>query len=336
MIKTARRRSPWLDRVCAKIARASYLLLGEHGATMDELMQSIAQQRAYLAQQQEMARQIEPDERCISFTSEPPTLGSSRLCDVNEFHMDEIRQRLLALGFDPSDIHRKHWEKATLAFLVEAMGYYNEQSDGLGLGVGQENLLYLLSNHCGHIVGIDLYAPTFSQGTGMSIQDVYDGAPFAYRRERLEILSMDMRALDFPDATFDFVWSVSSVEHLESVEQVVMTFREIERVLKPGAYAFITTEWNLIPNNPVYQPTAILFDEVLCAWIFSKLRMLALVTPLHTRQPYHADHVFAAKWKTASGLEIRPCVNLFSAGTFVAPVLLVCKKEAIQERNAHD
>jgi SAM-dependent methyltransferase len=335
LIKTARRRSPWLDWAFAKMAKASYLLLDEHGATMEGLMQSVPQQRAYMAQQQEMVVQIEPDEQCTLFTSEPSTLGSSRLCDINEFDVDEIRQRLQALGFDPSDIDRKHWEKAAIAVLVEAMGYYSEQSKGLGLGVAQENLLYLLGNHCGHIVGIDLYAPKFSRA-GMSIRDVYDGSPFAYRRERLEILAMDMRALDFPDATFDFVWSVSSVEHLESVEQVATTFREIERVLKPGGYAFITTEWNLVPGNAVYQSHSILFDEVLCAWIFSKLRMLALTTPVHTRQPYHPDHFFAAKWRTASGLNIHPCVNLFVAGTFVTPVLLVCKKEAIQERNDQD
>lgn len=336
LIKAARRRSSWLDLACAKMATASFLLVGERDATMDRLIQRITLQRAYMAQQQEMARQTESDKQRTLFTSEPPTLRSSRLCNVNEFHIDEIRQRLLALGFDPSEIHRKHWEKAAVAFLVEAMGHHNEQSKGLGLGVGQENLLYLLSNHCGHIVGTDVYAPIFSQGTRMSIQDVYDRAPFVYRRERLEILAMDMRNLDFPDATFDFVWSISSVEHLESVEQVLTAFREIDRVIKPGGHAFITTEWNLVPSNAIYQPRAILFDEVLCAWIFSKLRTLALATPLHLCQPYHPDHFCAAKWTTASGLDIHPCVNIFSSGTFITPVVLVCKKEAIKERNSQD
>jgi SAM-dependent methyltransferase len=303
---------------------------------MDTLMQKVAQQRTYMAQQHEMARQIDSDERRIFLKNDTPTLGSSRLCDVNEFQIDEIRQRLLALSLDPSDIHRRNWEKAAVAVLVEAIGYYNEQSKGLGLGVGQESLLYLLSNHCGQIVGIDLYAPTFSQGARMSIRDVYDGAPFAYRREKLEILAMDMRALDFPDATFDFVWSISAVEHLNSVEEVMTAFREIERVLKPGGCAFITTEWNLVPGNAFYQPQAVYFDEVLCAWIFSKLRKLTLATPLHIYQPYHQDHFFATKSATAYGQQIRPYINIFSLGTFITPVLLLCKKETIKEHNSQD
>ncbi|MBC7232564.1 MAG: class I SAM-dependent methyltransferase [Chloroflexi bacterium] len=304
----------------------SYLLFGEAGTSLKTLTDATARKQAFLAQQQAMSRALAPGTAASCFSWDAPTLTSSRLCDVNEFQVPEIYEQLLALGFDPTDIHRKNWEKAAVAFLVEHFGYFDDQSAGLGLGVAKESLLYLLSNHCGWIVGIDLYQPVFCDGAGMTCEEVYASAPFPYRRERLEIVAMDMRSIDFPDATFDFVWSVSSVEHVNSIDELITVFRHIERVLKPGGHAFITTEWNRVSQNPVYAPGAILFDEVLYPYLLSRLDNLRPLTPLHLRQPYHPDHFFAQKWTTSTGLEMRPCVNLFSYGTFITPVLLILRK----------
>jgi SAM-dependent methyltransferase len=138
---------------------------------------------------------------------------------------------------------------------------------------------------------------------------------------------MDMRALDFADETFDFVWSISSVEHVDSVEDIVTAFREVERVLKPGGHALITSEWNLVAENPVYEPGAIILDEVLMVHVLSQLRLLRL-TQLSTTQPYHPAHVYSPRWKTSAGVEVRPIINIRLGGTYVTPVLMVLQREA--------
>lgn len=327
-IRPARRRCAWFDWLLNRLATLSHLLLGEAGLSVKALSEDAARRRTCLAQQQSMFHTLKSGIDASYFSWDAPSLQSSRLCNVNEFQLPEIRQQLLALALDPTDIHRKHWEKAAVAFLVEQFGYFDHQSVGLGLGVAKETLLYLFSNHCGRIVGIDLYQPIFRSGAGMTCEQVYAVVPFPYHRERLELVAMDMRAMHFPDAAFDFVWTVSSVEHVDSIEELVTVFGHIERVLKPGGHAFITTEWNRVPGNPIYVPGAILFDEVLYLYLISQLERLRPLTPVHLRQPYHPDHFFAHKWTTSTGLEMRPCVNLFSCGTFITPVLLIFRKES--------
>jgi SAM-dependent methyltransferase len=47
---------------------------------------------------------------------------------------------------------------------------------------------------------------------------------------------MDARNLDFPDATFDKIYSFHAIEHIPDLPRV---FREIDRVLKPGGSALL-------------------------------------------------------------------------------------------------
>ena len=45
---------------------------------------------------------------------------------------------------------------------------------------------------------------------------------------------MDAEHLEFPDETFDFVWSWGVIHHSANTEAII---REIHRVLKPGGEA---------------------------------------------------------------------------------------------------
>jgi SAM-dependent methyltransferase len=54
---------------------------------------------------------------------------------------------------------------------------------------------------------------------------------------------MDARTLDFPDATFDKIYSFHAIEHIPDLPRV---FREIDRVLKPGGSALL-----LYPAEPI-------------------------------------------------------------------------------------
>lgn len=77
-------------------------------------------------------------------------------------------------------------------------------------------------------------------------------APFPYRKEHLEIKRMNGCKLEFPDNTFDFIWSCSSIEHFGGHEKAAKSMKEMERVLKPRGVLALATEFvisqNVIPG----------------------------------------------------------------------------------------
>jgi len=62
---------------------------------------------------------------------------------------------------------------------------------------------------------------------------------------------MNARELEFDDSTFDFVFSISSIEHFGGHKGSMKSMKEISRVLKPGGVASITTEVLLTNNEHV-------------------------------------------------------------------------------------
>jgi ubiquinone/menaquinone biosynthesis C-methylase UbiE len=96
--------------------------------------------------------------------------------------------------------------------------------DVLEIGVGNGSHAQLLAAHAGSFTGIDLtdYAVTSTT-------------------ERLrcfnlpgKILRMDAEELQFPDKSFDFIWSWGVIHHSSNTRQVLS---EIHRVLRPGGKA---------------------------------------------------------------------------------------------------
>jgi SAM-dependent methyltransferase len=57
----------------------------------------------------------------------------------------------------------------------------------------------------------------------------------------LDIRLADVRALDFPDRTFDGYWSVGVIEHFWNGYDGILA--EAARVLKPGGILFLTAPW---------------------------------------------------------------------------------------------
>ena len=74
------------------------------------------------------------------------------------------------------------------------------------------------------------------------LTDPASHAPFAYREDHLEVTYADARELPFGDASFDVVFSLSSIEHFGGPRDVARAAREMGRVLKPGGHAVVVTE----------------------------------------------------------------------------------------------
>ena len=113
------------------------------------------------------------------------------------------------------------------------------------------------------VYATDLYDPDSEwPESRFSVEEAYNQSPFPYKRENLEIKCMDMRKIDFPDNHFDFIWSASSIEHVDTKKELLNIFLDVERTLKPGGILAITTEFN-ITKTPCYKKNFICMDKKL-------------------------------------------------------------------------
>ena len=186
----------------------------------------------------------------------------AKLCDLPDFSDPVVRERIREIvpGHEPqAELRRKFWEYALLTLFLEDVGALTDDAEILSVGAGHEEVLYWLANHAGRVVATDVYgAGGFGEAEAdvRMLTDPGAFAPYPYREERLEASWMDARALVFPDASFDAVFSLSSIEHFGSPRDIMRAASEIGRVLKPGGHAFLVTEcfveWHTL-DSPLLQ-----------------------------------------------------------------------------------
>jgi SAM-dependent methyltransferase len=172
----------------------------------------------------------------------------AKLCDVRDWDDAELLRVLREIlpERDPAThVERKVWEFAMLALFLEQTGRMSDSTEALAVGAGDERIVFWLANRLGRVVATDIYGEgDFSgrEARASMLDDPTAHAPFPYREERLEVRWMDARKLDFPDASFDVVFSLSSFEHFGGPDDVAAAAHELGRVLKPGGHAFVVTE----------------------------------------------------------------------------------------------
>jgi SAM-dependent methyltransferase len=171
-----------------------------------------------------------------------------KLCDVTDFEDPELLDvvRDLLPERDPvAHAERKVWEFAMCVLYLREAGRLDERTEALAVGAGDERILFWLANRVGRVVATDIYGTGRFSGVEADrsmLEDPAAHAPYPYREDHLEVRWMDGRELDFPDESFDVVFSLSSLEHFGDGRQVARAAREIGRVLRPGGHAFIATE----------------------------------------------------------------------------------------------
>lgn len=181
----------------------------------------------------------------------------AKLCDIRDFDDPDL---LGAIGSlvperDPlTHIERKVWEYAMVMLFLRDTGHLSGHSEVLSVGSGNERILFWLTNHVGRMVATDLYGQgefAADEAQESMLTDPAAHAPdYPWRPERLDVRFMDARALEFPDASFDAVFTVSSIEHFGSPRQVAQAAAEIGRVLRPGGHAIIITDY-LVHRHPL-------------------------------------------------------------------------------------
>lgn len=180
----------------------------------------------------------------------------AKLCDSADFEDPALLAALRSIfpERDPAAFpERKAWEFGMLALFLDEVGRLHDGTQALGVGAGDERILFWLANRIGRVVATDIYGEgDFAGGEAhpSMLTDPASHAPFEYREDRLDVRYMDARELDFPDASFDVVFSLSSFEHFGYPRDIRRAAREVGRVLRPGGHAVIVTEC-LLRHHPL-------------------------------------------------------------------------------------
>lgn len=116
---------------------------------------------------------------------------------------------------DESVYHSYYEKPAMYALLPDLKG---KQVLSLGCGCGEDSK-YLLKTGAARSVGIDI---------SENLVNIARAS-----QQECEFFVMDMEKLDFPDASFDFVYSSLAIHYIQDWAPV---FKEAYRVLKPNAF----------------------------------------------------------------------------------------------------
>ena len=200
--------------------------------------------------------------------SRPPTDPLSRLCELTnpskwtnpkwlaihrELETYSIDKHVFA--DDPEMGHRKGWEWTQALYGLEREGMIRPDAKALGVGSGHEPLLFYLADRVELVIGTDLYGnETWSRAGGKEgdraiVENPASYCPREYKTSRLKLMEMDGTRLEFEDETFDFVWSLSSIEHFGGHEKSRQAIAEMARVIKPGGLVVVATEYVITSRN---------------------------------------------------------------------------------------
>ena len=175
------------------------------------------------------------------------------ICDISDWRLGPMVDLLSELG-EPVRIHRKAWELGKSLHGMQRLGVIRPDSRGVSVGAGAESCLFYLANHVHEIVATDLYqTEAGSWGWGSDfLANPERYAPFPYRHEGLSVRNMSGLDLEFETGTFDFAYTLSSIEHFGGHEVARQAVREMARVTKPGGIVCVVTELQLSqgPSGP--------------------------------------------------------------------------------------
>ena len=206
----------------------------------------------------------------------------NRLCYIEDWENSEIKETISSLGVSPQVIRRKHWEWALAIIAMRRFGKLNSNSKAIGIASANEPLLFYLANNVNHVYATDLYDNNkFSYTPSDFPENPKKYAPFPYKEDALTVLRMDATNLEFPSESFHIAFSISSIEHFggKNHSRALRSLKEVERVLKTGGIAVITTEYILNEkDHPEFFNRRTIYDDLI-----NKLQKLQLVEPLDLR-----------------------------------------------------
>jgi SAM-dependent methyltransferase len=111
-----------------------------------------------------------------------------------------------------------------------------------------EGLIPLLMSRAEHLVNMDVSLSAIGSARK--------------RYPRIRVVGVDVRSLPFSDDTFDIIVSTSTLDHFLSRDDIMISLRELYRVLRPGGQLILTLDnpanpvvalRNVLPFRPLYR-----------------------------------------------------------------------------------
>lgn len=217
------------------------------------------------------ARSVAHELKAVDVSS---PLSLCKLVDAVDFFRPDVIAHLRRIGQEPR-LHNKQWE---YALQLEAKQRYAKKGARIaGLGCGCETTIPLMSQDAEEFVVTDLYGARGAWGDAARRPD--DLWP---ELRNLRVVTMDMRKIELPKASFDFVSSLCAIEHTGFANTVIDVARQAGELLRPGGVFFLTTEFTFDERAfyaPGY-PSGTLYLSV------RELRRLFTETGLHLVEPF--------------------------------------------------
>ncbi len=190
-------------------------------------------------------------------------LSYCKLCNVEDFAHPEVRDviravfphDLVRLGpeFPAGFEYRKHWEVAMAVRTLADLGVAHGRAEVLGIGAGDEPTIFWLTTRVKRVFATDLYLDPGVWSEFASSSMLLDPArhwPSAWNPRKLVVQHMNALDLAYEDASFDAVFSSSSIEHFGTPNDVRRSAEEMCRVLKPGGVLSLSTEFLVDGPSP--------------------------------------------------------------------------------------
>lgn len=196
------------------------------------------------------------------FAAVPAPQTSVPLCklsDLPEFDHPEWTDVAAALGLPTTGsarLTKKYWEYTHVVYGLKQLGCLQPAARALSVGSGFEIPFFYIANQVEHAAGIDLFEGVTDLPAAAEHTERY--VAFPVRLGCFTLQRMNARQLEFPDNSFDIVFSLSSIEHFGGSRAAAQAMHEVGRVLKPGGVAAIATELIL---NGVRDPNFFLPEQ---------------------------------------------------------------------------
>ena len=149
------------------------------------------------------------------------------------------------------EIYRKGWEWTNCAYGLSHLGAIKKEARALGVGAGREPIIFWLAENIKEVIATDLYGNetwTINDGAeapGDIVQDAAKYCPKPFQKDRVRFEIADGTKLPYKNSSYDFCWSLSSIEHFGGAEAAAEAIREMGRVTKHGGIICVASEYRI-------------------------------------------------------------------------------------------
>jgi SAM-dependent methyltransferase len=181
----------------------------------------------------------------------PATNGAGlkygRACNLEDFGRPEVRELVRSIflhdqlrfgdDFPAGREDRRYWQAALTARTFADHGVLAPRSEVLGVGAGNEPVVFWLTNKVRRVFATDLYLREGSRAhahCGSMPAEPGRHWPGSWNHRRLVVQHMSPRDLSYSDESFDGVLAPHALDACRSPDEVERTLEEMYRVLRPG------------------------------------------------------------------------------------------------------